>query len=156
MSPSTKKVINIISYSLNVFFIFILLFGLSLGTKKAGPADAETLQAIKESIIERERANIPLKIQQFEKVYGITVDDVVLTNSVEPYAGYLVTTWDFDEKQEITTQQWAANGYKDKYIRKQKEVYVELTDIKASINDGEISWNDNWLSAYLHISGLGL
>lgn len=105
------------------------------------------MESIRECIIQRERADIPLKIQQFEKVYGITINDMVLTNNVEPYAGYLVTTWDLDEKQNLSARQWAANGYKDKYVRKQKEVYVEITEIELS-KSGEVSWHDNWYSAY--------
>ena len=149
MSPSAKKAINTISYALNVFFIVALLFGL-YENKQKGPKKDNTLQSIKDCIIERERADLPLKIQQFEKVYGITINDIVLTNNVEPYAGYLITTWDLDEKQELTTRQWAANGYADKYVRKQKEVYVEIMNIKTS-KSGEVSWNDNWFSAYLSV-----
>ena len=115
-----------------------------------GNAKIDKTESIKRSIIERERADIPLKIQQFEKVYGITIDSMVITNNIEPYSGYLVTTWDLDEKQNLSVNQWAANGYKDKYIRKQKEVYVEISDI-TSKNNGHITWKDNWSSAYLSV-----
>ena len=115
-----------------------------------GNAKIDKTESIKRSIIERERADIPLKIQQFEKVYGITIDSMVITNNIEPYSGYLVTTWDLDEKQNLSVNQWAANGYKDKYIRKQKEVYVEISDI-TSKNSGHITWKDNWSSAYLSV-----
>lgn len=113
----------------------------------SGNAKVDKIESIKRGIIERERADIPLKIQQFEKVYGITIDSMVITNNIEPYSGYLVTTWDLDEKQNLSVNQWAANGYKDKYVRKQKEVYVEISDI-TSKNNGHITWKDNWSSAY--------
>lgn len=110
----------------------------------------DKIESIKRTIIERERADIPLKIQQFEKVYGISIDSIVITNNVEPYSGYLVTTWDIDEKQNLSVNQWAANGYKDNYVRKQKEVYVEISNITPKTN-GQVTWNDNWLSAYISV-----
>ncbi len=113
-------------------------------------AKVDKIESIKRCIIERERADIPLKIQQFEKVYGITIDSMVITNNIEPYTGYLVTTWDLDEKQNLTAHQWAANGYKDKYVRKQKEVYVEISNISLEKN-GPITWNNNWPFAYLSV-----
>ena len=87
-----------------------------------------------------------MKIQKFDHVYDIVIDSLVLTNNIEPYAGYLVTTWDLDEKQKLTTQQWAANGYKDQYIRKTKTVYVEIYQIKT--RGRSMTWNNNWVSAY--------
>lgn len=150
MSPSVKKAINILSYLLNVVFIVLLILGLRGNKTDDSSKQENTIESIKQCIIERERADIPLKIQQFEKVYGITIDDMVFTNNIEPYAGYLVTTWDLDEKQNLSTQQWAANGYKDKYVRKQKEVYVEVGNVTATKN-GEVSWQDNWSSAYYSV-----
>ena len=150
MNPSVKKAINILSYILNVVFIVLLILGLRGNKTGSASKQENSIESIKQCIIERERADIPLKIQQFEKVYGITINDMVFTNNIEPYAGYLVTTWDLDEKQNLSTQQWAANGYKDKYVRKQKEVYVEVGNITATKN-GEVSWQDNWSSAYFSV-----
>ena len=62
----------------------------------------------------------------------------------------LVTTWDLDEKQKLSTNQWAANGYEDKYVRKQKTVYVEISDITMN-QEGQVSWSDNWLAAYMNV-----
>ena len=151
MNPSVKKAINILSYTLNVIFIVFLLIAI-LGDETEKPSQEDTFQSIKECILERERADIPLKVQEYERVYGITVDDMVITSKIEPYAGYLVTTWDLDEKQELTTKQWAANGYTDKYVRKQKEVYVEISNITLSKKDGSITWNNAWLSAYMSVA----
>lgn len=151
MNPSFKKVINILSYALNVILI-IALFGLCRQKGVISKQD-NSIESIKEGILQRERADLPLKIQEFDKVYGITVDDFVFTNNIEPYSGYLVTTWDFDEKQDITTKEWAANGYKDKYLRKQKQVFVEIYNVTVSKNR-EISWQNNWGAAYYSIVGL--
>lgn len=110
----------------------------------------DKIESIKRTVIERERADIPLKIQEFEKVYGITIDSMIITNNVEPYSGYLVTTWDLDEKQYLSPLEMYKNGYKDKYVRKQKEVYVEISDI-ATKNNGNITWKDNWVKTYLSV-----
>ena len=116
----------------------------------SGNAKVDKIESIKRSIIERERADIPLKIQQFEKVYGITIDSMVITNNIEPYSGYLVTTWDLDEKQNLSPVELYKNGYKDKYVRKQKEVYVGISNISLEKN-GPITCTNNWLSAYLSV-----
>lgn len=141
-----KKVLNIFSYVLNIVLVAILV---NTYYGKGVNASDNRLQGIKSGIVERERADIPMKIQQFEHVYGITIDSLVLTNDIEPYAGYLVTTWDLDEKQNLTTNQWAANGYKDKYIRKTKTVLVEISDITTS--GRTMNWRDNWVGAYMNV-----
>lgn len=123
---------------------FILFYKEALRNSKRGAS------YIQECIVEREKADIPLQIQKYEKVYGITIESLVLTNNVEPYTGYLVTTWDLDEKQKLSTNQWAANGYEDKYVRKQKTVYVEISDITMN-QEGQVSWSDNWLAAYMNV-----
>lgn len=148
MSTSLKKAINIVSYLLNIVFILALIVGW-LGQRGSSSVKDE-IESIKSTIVERERADIPLKIQSYDRVHSITVDSLVITGYASPYAGYLVTTWDFDEKQNLTTRQWAANGYEDKYIRKQKVIYVPISDITAN-KKGEVFWQDNWLTAYMSI-----
>lgn len=150
MGTGTKKVLNICSYALNIFFIAIFAIGYYNNSKGVSFSTEEKEDYIQQCIVEREKADIPLKIQQYEKVYGITIENLVLTNNVEPYSGYLVTNWDIDEKQNLTTQQWAANGYKDKYVRKQKTVYVEISGITVD-KEGQVSWSNNWLSAYMNV-----
>lgn len=145
MNPSVRKAINILSYVLNVLFIVLFIIGLC-NLKK--PSQEETIQSIKDSVLSKEKAELPLKVQEFERVYAITINDIVLTNNVEPYDGYLSTTWDVDEKQNLTIQQWVANGHKDKYIRKQKEVLVELSGIRTTSNGGSL-WQADWVSAYI-------
>ncbi len=148
MSTSLKKAINIVSYLLNILFILALLLGL-LGQKNSSSEKSE-IESIKSTIVARERADIPLKIQSYDRVHDITIDSLVITGNAAPYAGYLVTNWDFDEKQQLTTRQWAANGYEDKYIRKQKVIYVPISDITVN-KKGEVSWSDNWITAYMSI-----
>lgn len=146
-----KKAFNIFSYLLNVFFISVFVIGFI--KQASNPEDGVNEQQnkseqIKQCIIEREKANLPLNIQSFKNVYDITIDDFVFTNNkVEPYSGYMVTTWDFDEKQDLSAQEWAANKYKDKYIRKQKKVYIEVNNI--TIQKDEVTWYSNWQAAYM-------
>lgn len=146
-----KKAFNIFSYLLNIFFISTLVIGY---IKQASSSEdivheqQDSSEQIKQSIIERERADLPLNIQSFKNVYNITIDDFVFTNNTEPYSGYMVTTWDFDEKQDLSPNEWAANNYKDKYIRKQKEVYIEVNNITTRKNN--VSWYSNWQAAYIN------
>lgn len=145
-----KKAFNIFSYLLNIFFISTLVIGY---IKQASSSEdivheqQDSSEQIKQSIIEREKADLPLNIQSFKNVYDITIDDFVFTNNTEPYSGYMVTTWDFDEKQDLSPNEWAANNYKDKYIRKQKKVYIEVNNIITQKDN--ISWFSNWQAAYM-------
>lgn len=143
-----KKVLNILSYTLNV--IFILFFAYSNIINKNSESESDKMQGIVESVMTNERAELPLTAQQYDHVYAITIDDMVVTNNVEPYSAYLVTTWDMDEKQNLSRSEWAANGHKDKYIRKEKTVYVEVSDITTDKN-GTISWRTNWGGAYINV-----
>lgn len=146
-----KKAFNIFSYLLNIFFISTLVIGY---IKQASSSEdvvheqQDSSKQIKQSIIEREKADLPLNIQSFKNVYNITIDDFVFTNNTEPYSGYMVTTWDFDEKQDLSPNEWAANNYKDKYIRKQKEVYIEVNNITTRKNN--VTWYSNWQAAYIN------
>lgn len=146
-----KKAFNILSYLLNIFFISILVIGY---IKQASSSEdvvheqQDSSEQIKQSIIEREKADLPLNIQSFKNVYDITIDDFVFTNNAEPYSGYMITTWDFDEKQDLSPNEWAANNYKDKYIRKQKKVYIEVSNIITRKNN--ITWYSNWQAAYIN------
>lgn len=146
-----KKVFNIFSYLLNIFFISILVIGY---IKQASSSEdvvheqQDSSEQIKQSIIEREKADLPLNIQSFKNVYDITIDDFVFTNNAEPYSGYMITTWDFNEKQDLSPNEWAANNYKDKYIRKQKKVYIEVSNIVTRKNN--ITWYSNWQAAYIN------
>lgn len=146
-----KKVFNIFSYLLNVFFISILVIGYikqASNSEDVVHEQQDSSEQIKQSIIEREKADLPLNIQSFKNVYDITIDDFVFTNNAEPYSGYMITTWDFNEKQDLSPNEWAANNYKDKYIRKQKKVYIEVSNIVTRKNN--ITWYSNWQAAYIN------
>ena len=146
-----KKVFNIFSYLLNVFFISILVIGYikqASNSEDVVHEQQDSSEQIKQSIIEREKADLPLNIQSFKNVYDITIDDFVFTNNAEPYSGYMITTWDFNEKQDLSPNEWAANNYKDKYIRKQQKVYIEVSNIVTRKNN--ITWYSNWQAAYIN------
>ena len=132
-----KKFINICSYILNV--IFIGAFVLALCSRRPEPAPED----VRSFIIERERAELPVLLQGMGRVYGITIDSLVFTSGIEK--GYMVTTWDLDEKQNMTTNQWAANGYEYKYVRKEKKVLVPVTNIYR-IGE-EWRWYSDWMSS---------
>ena len=129
--------------------LFLLLCTLSLFS--CGFQKKVYIEAVKETIIEGERAQIPLHIQEFENVFEIQIDSIVLTNNVSPYTGYLVTLWDLNEKQNLSTQQWVANGYKDKYIRKTKTVYVPITNAIVDMKNNTVQWNSGWNLVYYDV-----
>ena len=136
-----KKAFNIFSYLLNVFFITVFVIGFikqASNPENGVNEQQDKSEQIKQCIIEREKADLPLNIQSFRNVHDITIDDFVFTSNIEPYSGYMVTTWDFDEKQDLSTSEWLANGCENKYIRKQKQVYIEVNNIttqKDNVNE---------------------
>jgi hypothetical protein len=150
MNSSVKKVFNTISYLLNFIFIAIFLFAYLGSGDNIEDNINDDIEYIKNSIVERESAEIPLLTQKFENVLKIRIDSLVLTQGkMQPYSGYLVTVWDIDEKQDLSAQEWAANGYKDKYKRKEKVVYIEVDGIRSTKKD--VSWRSDWLTAYRSI-----
>lgn len=154
MNNSFKKILNIISYTLNVVFIALLIIGIK-GTNNSEITEEinsteDTLKSIKEYIIQHENANLPLTKQNMDNVNSIKIDSLVITTETEPYSGYLVTTWNITERIDMDVHEWAANNYRDKYVKKSKVVYVEISDIHTKPN-GEVSWSNNWTSAYISI-----
>lgn len=147
MSPSTKKTLNIISYALNAFFIVILIYGLG---KSGSVGEESKMEGIKNAIIEHERAELPLTIQEFKDVHSITIEDFVFTGTTEPYSGYLVTTWDYDKKIDLSIDELYKNGYKPKYERTQKEVYVPVPSINLGVGT-KFTWSAGWTSAHLSL-----
>ena len=141
------------SVLLNILFIYYFFSdGDSVENVETEPEEVQAtndLQRISAEILERERAKIPLRIQEFEKLHGVEIDSFVFTKTTEPYEGYLVTTWDIDEKQKLTNEELAANNYNYKYIRKKKVVYVHIESIYESF--GDLSWHDSWLNHYYDV-----
>ena len=154
MNDSFKKLLNLISYALNIVFIAYLILGIKGYSNFKTPEEAisieDKLKSIKEYIIQQENANLPLTKQEMNEVNSIKIDSLVITTNKEPYSGYLVTTWNITKKVDLSVDEWAANGYKDKYVKKNKVVYVEIKNIIAKEN-GEVTWNNNWTSAYFSI-----
>ena len=145
-----KKAFNIFSYLLNVFFITVFVIGFikqASNPENGVNEQQDKSEQIKQCIIEREKADLPLNIQSFRNVHDITIDDFVFTSNIEPYSGYMVTTWDFDEKQDLATSEWLANGCENKYIRKQKQVYIEVNNITTQKDN--VTWYSNWQAAYM-------
>lgn len=149
MNESFKKLLNIISYTLNVVFIAFWVIGIKgMNETTAEEIKPDPIEMIKDVIVTQEKARLPLTKQEFDRVHDITIDSLVITNNTEPYSGFLVTTWDMDEKQELTTRQWAANGYEDKYIRKKKVMYIEVSYIRT-LPKGEVTWQSDWFETYM-------
>lgn len=144
-----KKILNILSYVLNVALVIILIILLVNRGKKANIVPVNKAEGIKASILQTERNKLPLQIQDQDHVYDIKIDSIVFTNNVEPYVGYMITQWDVDEKQDLTAQEWARNGYKDKYIRKTKQILIELRGATMD-KDGTVRWETNWGKAGFH------
>ena len=138
-----KKILNILSYVLNVALVIILIIQLVNRREKENPLPVNEVEEIKASILQSERNKLPLQIQDQDHVYDIQIDSIVFTNNVEPYVGYMITQWDVDEKQDLTAQEWARNGYKDKYVRKTKQILIELRGATMD-KDGTIRWETNW------------
>lgn len=141
------------SVLLNIIFIYYFFSGgdsiEDVEPEVEEVQETNDLQRISAEILERERAKIPLRIQEFEKLHGVEIDSFVFTKTTEPYEGYLVTTWDIDEKQQLTNEELAANNYNYKYIRKKKVVYVHIESIYESF--GDLSWRDSWLNHYYDV-----
>lgn len=136
MNPATKR--TILPYIAST--ILILLLVIVFSCRQNGSSDKRShFETIQNSIVERERMDLPLIIQEFDKVYNITIDSMVITNQIKPYSGYLVTKWDIGIKQETYS-------YQDRYIRRRKTVYVPVTDI--IVKRKTISWSIKWDYAY--------
>lgn len=145
-----KKILNACSYILNVCFIAYFLISMKDCSGLINLlSDSENKASIEDCILEREKADIPLHIQKFDHVNKIVIDSFVFTNDVEPYSGYLVTSWNIDEKVELNINEWEKNNYKDKYVNKDKVVYVEISKITKS--GGTVSWESNWTSSYVDV-----
>lgn len=164
-----KKLLNTISYALNVVLIVFIAILLTKQYEDAVepqmeehqedvlPAESEA-ERVKRSVVEREMADIPLHVQEYEGVNSITIDSMVLSQATQPYAGYLVTTWNYDEKYERSdaerNEEFRKTGsFGDFYghRKKSKTVYVEIPEINVNRFNGDLSWRSNWLSAYMSL-----
>lgn len=141
-----KRVLHIISYSLNIVFIIVAIVAFCKRNEFKEPTEQEIanrVESMKKGIVEKECAELPLYIQEFNHVSNITIDSLVFT-SVEPYRGYLATTWEYEKLTEPT----ANNGYSMKYKKYTGTVYVELY-IDAGYDS--YSWEAKWKKAYTDV-----
>ena len=138
-----KKIVIIL---LSIFLgIPLFICAISFFTLLLGGMKEPSPEGIKTMVIKNESARIPLYMQEFENVFDIQIDSMVLTNYDE---GYLVTTWDLNERQDnLSLHEQYRRGYKDKYIRKTKIGYVP---VKRDLSgDG---WDADWESTYRKIN----
>ncbi len=99
------------------------------------------IEDIKTYIIDKEKARLPLTIQDYGKydhVLSITIDSLVFIDNEMPYSGYFITTWTYDKSVVQYPMQ--------KFVRKQKNIYVEVERIRYNYND-ELEWYTQWSSA---------
>ena len=137
-----RSLLTTISVILNIVFIayFVMEYSGKLDEQPASEQAAEKevvdpIAQIKEIVLERERAKLPLTTQEYSEVHSIRIDSLVLTKTTSPYEGYLVTTWEYDD--------WD--------VRKKKTVYVEIKYLSTNRN-GDTSWNSNWFKAYMSLN----
>ena len=129
------------SVLLNILFIYYFFSdGDSVENVETEPEVEEVqatndLQRISAEILERERAKIPLRIQEFEKLHGVEIDSFVFTKTTEPYEGYLVTTWDIDEKQKTINLNEEGIAKAERYYKLENLADIENTDINHNINN---------------------
>lgn len=114
------------------------------------------IDEIKKGIIEVETKRLPLTIQKLDNVNDIRIDSIVIINNVEPYSGYLVTTWVIEKEDDWDTDwdsDWNDNWDKPVGRRTKQEtktVYVEVNNIQSNTED--YSWKTNWFGAYVDIN----
>ena len=102
---------------------------------------------VRDAILETERMNVPVRVEEFSGVHGIEIRDVTIDGKRAPYSGYLSTTWDIDEWQGL---EYVDGRLKDVYVRKKKDVQVMISDISVT-RDGIVIWLSDWSRAYRHV-----
>ncbi len=107
-----------------------------------------SVDELKQGIIETETKALPLTVQKMEGVFSITIDSMVIINNVDPYYGYLVTTWDINEQHINTSKEMRRTNEVFSYKRVQKKMNVEVLDIHKIGKKYE--WRTNWVGAYFH------
>lgn len=122
---------------------FLLLLVISLLLASCGPSVDE----LKQGIIETETNGLPMTIQKMEGVISISIDSMVIVNNVDPYYGYLVTSWDVNEKHVNSYEEHRRTNEYYSYKRVQKRMNVEVRDIH--VKGRKYEWRTDWGSAYL-------
>ena len=106
------------------------------------------MDELKQGIVETETNGLPMTIQKMEGVVSITIDTLIFINNTEPYYGYLVTTWDVNERHTNSTKEFIRTDELYSYKRVQKKLNVEVTDVHKS-GYRHFQWRTNWVDAYI-------
>lgn len=117
----------------------IILFSMLMSILFMSCTFSPSIDDIKDGIIERETANIPLLIQRMDNVSRINIHEFVITQDVEPYAGYMVTTWDIKER----------SSFFETVPAHTDTILVEVDSI--TIDGSKYSWRSNWERAYFDV-----
>ena len=125
MEIPVNKNLSIASYILNaILAIVVAVLLIANCTRKAQESKTNT---IAESIIESEKAKLPLVEQSFGNMYSIAINDMTFTNDAQkPYTGYLTTIWT------------SRNG--------EDTVFVEVDSI--SVSHSKPMYHIDWESAF--------
>lgn len=122
---------------------FLLLLVTALLLTSCGPS----VDLLKQGIVETETNSLPMTIQKMEGVISISIDSMVIVNNADPYFGYLVTTWDVNEKHVNSYEEHRRTNEYYSYKRVQKKMNVEVRDIH--VKGRKYEWRTDWISAYL-------
>ena len=101
------------------------------------------------TVLDVERANIPLRTQNLNGVDSITIDTMVITNHSKPYTGYLVTTWVMDKRTETTHEEFRNTGELYNIEKVRRRVYVKVDNIAMANFRQE--WRSHWYEAFLEV-----
>lgn len=119
--------------------IFLLLFPLFVLAACDSKLDPEIA---KQSVINGERENLPLRLQLFKRldVEDISIDSLVLTVQDEPMRGMLYTTW------KSTSENWRTG----KKTTKEESIVISVDSIMQSpTQKGYVQWQTDWKQAAL-------
>lgn len=131
---SSNKFLNVCSYILNIVLLAFVLIHFLIAHKSSEPTrdDVDIKARITEVILEKERARLPLIIQEFA-AENITIDSLVFTGEED---GYLVCT--IEKSPSITYGKEAKN--------KAKPLYVQVS---LDIRKKDFRWYTDWDKAKL-------
>lgn len=106
------------------------------------------IDTVKDIVVEREKMDIPLRIQEYGHdtgVIDIVIEDIVITNNRSPYEGYLMTKWTL-EGERYSIEKW-------KYIpfHEERTVYIPLHNIKVKPAFNYAVWYSDWAGAAFSI-----
>ena len=103
--------------------------------------DEQKKEIIITDILAKERAEIPMKIQQLSHVNNITIDSLVFTGN-DITEAYIVSQWRYDDTNDT-------NGIlSGKYRQLNKTVYVHVDNIRVT-EPGKTTWNSSWSTAHI-------